>query len=1295
MHKNSFFFRIISVFLVFAFASGNIAYGQAEYKTSNIRQLRGAENGRTATVEDTIAGPASPKETVLVTGGAGYIGSHTVRELLWRGHDVVVIDSLVKGRRFAIRENKKLARSRGRKFVFKKGDLGNERFVRSVFNKYKIDSVIHFAAFIEVGESVHQPELYYYNNIVNTLHLLDAMKRSRVKKIVFSSSAAVYGNPSEIPITEDADLNPISPYGYTKLAMERLIEHYHEKYGIEWTALRYFNASGASSDGVLGEAHSPESHLIPITIDKLSSGQPMKAYGADYNTEDGTAMRDYINVEDLAMAHIAALAISSNRAYNLGSGEGYSVREIIEEAAEVLGTDPNWYDAGRRAGDPAKLLASSEAFQQDAGWEPASSNINTIIESAALWFHNRPSEAKKNKPLPRVKREKVLTQVTEEVMANKVIPSELKFNILDSLNRDAGRATVVASLAKAGLGGLLKGYENMPADEQDILLDNIERILEKGPIASGLLDLNKYLRDLDNDDSPACRELKIFYRDQWEDWRLRFQTAVRKFKAIYPNTSVAVISRAPGRITANEHTDYNDADSLGMPTRQDAIVISGINLERRHLELKNMEPKTFMPATFEMKKLHEYQIRKREKKSEVPWTEFALVVYQAMATKARSYGVTELPGLNVLVDGRGEYGGIPIESNISSSAGFEEALIYATEALLGIRDEMTGGEVIEIGRQAEAAIGFPCGKLDQGSSTVGRIKVAPDRFVGASIDCVPRLDEQGRDKTIVEPFDIPHDLEAILVDTGPKGDAQREYNIRVMEGELGSWLLAQNLHKLSPAFADMPIPTFANKVAELFGDINPDHNGKPYLYDQHRTYPVFLKPVFFSSAVLNALGIDVTEEQVEAWVRSVLPRKEIPCSELFSEDNIDKAFFANAARDSMAVGIEVEEIKYDMLGTVLHAIGDHERAQKIKKVLKTAVEAVLPAARMAALQRFGNLQYEGYLSLRDNYRNSSANIDKLADWAKNKEWCLAPGSTRHFGAGWGGWKEFWIKPGMYEQAKAEIEEYLSGQDWYQRIAADSGRDMPEQLKRGIMPYKPGKPASLISGHNGNGRSIKAAAAARTATANTDSYDIAMPDHVASLRDEMDGVVTLFTQAVPASVRNNRKYTIQYDTARLTENQNVILSEYIEMLKDVSENRESIQVAPFSSEEAASRQGEPLITITCKGGLHNKSSSIDVEITEGTIDQYLLRVPAMVNMIFTAVNLPQLNEGNISNYDFEIDFIKSQHKIATGRKLILPLFENEINEFFENIILSLPPALKILEDIIRRYEMTVIEALRSV
>lgn len=325
---------------------------------------------------------------ILVTGGAGYIGSHTVQTLLRQGHQVVIYDDLMKGHVDALPEM-----NEGTAFVL--GDIADKELVASVIKENTIDAVVHFAAASLVGESMTQPSLYYNNNVAGTLALLDVLVQTGVKKIVFSSTAAVYGEPKTIPITEDTALCPTNVYGRTKWMIEQMLADYSAAYGLKYVALRYFNAAGAMLDGLMGEDHEPETHLIPLIL-KTALGQrkTIAIYGTDYPTPDGTCIRDYIHVCDLADAHVLALnhllSGGASRVYNLGSQQGFSVREIIATAKEVTGIDFAVEEQARRAGDPAVLIASSEKIRRELHWQPMHSDIQSIIRSAWEWHQSYP-----------------------------------------------------------------------------------------------------------------------------------------------------------------------------------------------------------------------------------------------------------------------------------------------------------------------------------------------------------------------------------------------------------------------------------------------------------------------------------------------------------------------------------------------------------------------------------------------------------------------------------------------------------------------------------------------------------------------------------------------------------------------------------------------------------------------------------------------------------------------------------------------------------------------------------------
>lgn len=322
---------------------------------------------------------------ILVCGGAGYIGSHTVAELIDMGKNVIVLDNLQKGHRNAVLG--------GKLYV---GDLRDDSFLTTVFRENEIESVIDFAADSLVGESVTEPLKYYNNNVVSTLCLLGKMKEFGVKNIVFSSTAATYGEPENIPILESDRTLPTNPYGETKLAVEKALKWSDSAYGIKYASLRYFNAAGAHISGKIGEDHSPESHLIPIIMQTaLGQRESIGIFGDDYPTEDGTCIRDYIHVTDLSTAHILALnkleETNESLICNLGNGKGFSVKEVIKIAREVTGREIKEVISPRRAGDPAVLIASSEKAQKELGWNPKYAELHTIIETAWKWHLSHPN----------------------------------------------------------------------------------------------------------------------------------------------------------------------------------------------------------------------------------------------------------------------------------------------------------------------------------------------------------------------------------------------------------------------------------------------------------------------------------------------------------------------------------------------------------------------------------------------------------------------------------------------------------------------------------------------------------------------------------------------------------------------------------------------------------------------------------------------------------------------------------------------------------------------------------------
>jgi UDP-arabinose 4-epimerase len=316
---------------------------------------------------------------VLVTGGAGYIGSHTAKALAAQGIEPVVLDNLTTGRRWAIQWG-----------PFVRGDIGDLDLLRRLLREYRVSGVMHFAASAYVGESVRQPRKYFHNNVAKTLILLDAMLEAGVERIVFSSTCATYGIPDGLPIDETHPQRPVNPYGESKLFVERVLRAYGEAYGLDWVTLRYFNAAGADPDGQLGEDHEPETHLIPLAIDAALGRRPwVEVFGTDYPTPDGTAIRDFVHVADLAYAHVRALRHLLNGgesvALNLGTGAGYSVREVIAIVERIAGRTVPVREQTRRHGDPPILLADARRARDVLGWQPDHLTLESTIRSAWKW----------------------------------------------------------------------------------------------------------------------------------------------------------------------------------------------------------------------------------------------------------------------------------------------------------------------------------------------------------------------------------------------------------------------------------------------------------------------------------------------------------------------------------------------------------------------------------------------------------------------------------------------------------------------------------------------------------------------------------------------------------------------------------------------------------------------------------------------------------------------------------------------------------------------------------------------
>ena len=323
--------------------------------------------------------PSTREQYILITGGAGYIGSHTNKLLAENGYQTIIIDNLIYGHPEFLKWGE-----------FHRGDLHDLQFLRSVFSSYAIKAVIHFAAYAYVGESVIDPAKYYANNVANTVNLLQAMRENNVSQIVFSSTCATYGIPHMVPITEDHPLQPVNPYGRSKVMVEQILADYSKAYGLNYASLRYFNAAGADPDCLIGEWHEPETHLIPLVLDAaLGRREHIEVFGTDYDTPDGTCIRDYIHVSDLAAAHVSALDYldreNANLICNLGNGSGYSVKEVIDTAERVTRKKITVVHGSRRPGDPPVLVGSAEKAKKLMAWKPNYASLEAIIETAWKW----------------------------------------------------------------------------------------------------------------------------------------------------------------------------------------------------------------------------------------------------------------------------------------------------------------------------------------------------------------------------------------------------------------------------------------------------------------------------------------------------------------------------------------------------------------------------------------------------------------------------------------------------------------------------------------------------------------------------------------------------------------------------------------------------------------------------------------------------------------------------------------------------------------------------------------------
>ena len=330
---------------------------------------------------------------VLVTGGAGYVGSHAVKALAAAGRDVIVYDDLSAGHGEAV--DRVAEAFPARSITLVRADILDRERMVEVLEASNVTAVMHFAARLLVGESVRDPIGYYRANVIGTMTVLEAMGKVGVDRFVFSSTAATFGEPTSIPIGEDHPQRPINPYGETKLAIERALPHVERGAGLGWVALRYFNAAGADPDGLLGEDHEPEEHLIPLAIRAAQGGPGLTIYGQDYPTPDGTCVRDYVHVADLAAAHVDALGYLENGgvsgAYNLGNGDGVSVRQVVESVSRVTGHPVPHEMGDRRPGDPAQLVASNDRARRELGWAPKLAALDTIVETAWAWHSRHPA----------------------------------------------------------------------------------------------------------------------------------------------------------------------------------------------------------------------------------------------------------------------------------------------------------------------------------------------------------------------------------------------------------------------------------------------------------------------------------------------------------------------------------------------------------------------------------------------------------------------------------------------------------------------------------------------------------------------------------------------------------------------------------------------------------------------------------------------------------------------------------------------------------------------------------------
>lgn len=582
-------------------------------------------------------------------------------------------------------------------------------------------------------------------------------------------------------------------------------------------------------------------------------------------------------------------------------------------------------------------------------------------------------------------------------------------------------------------------------------------ILQPGETFSGdvtinlrpsLYNIDHCLSDLMSPGSCIYKELTMTYGNEFLKQKDRLISVLKKFKENYQATKWIQIARAPGRITANDHLGYNHGTLIGMPIKEDTIAIVGRNNDYK-LNFANTNDK-FHKKSYELSKIENYKIPKANKKDALDWSEFGIALFKALLQRVtKRMPFDELCGIDLLIDG-----GVPIESNMSSSAAFEMALAIGAESVWSTPYQLSLGEIVYAGVKSEHSIGFNCDHLDQTSSIINRKAGLYGEYIGAKIGFIPMIDSEGREIIKAETFPLPEELEAILVYTGPKSDATIHFNIRVAEGELGSFILTKNLYKLSKSFETSEgKEKIRTKINYHYPCLDPNAGGNPSLYDKDRLYPPYLKPAWFSRPFLEKIGINLQTDEIVEWIKDCLP-EEASKYELINTYCLDKDFYTQITDKA---GINSEDIKYNLQGTVLHAVLGEERSLGIVNALKDIHDASNDKKKEKALLNFGKFQLEEYESLKNYYRNSTKNIDNLIDWAKTKTaWFLG---GRHFGAGWGGWIEIWIKPGRIKIAKNEICNFLKSQEWYQEIAQN--KNVGDLLDKGIKYFRPGFKAGLV------------------------------------------------------------------------------------------------------------------------------------------------------------------------------------------------------------------------------------------